>query len=618
MKQTTSNLNVLNPHFITYKNDLLTIDVFGGVDLLGLDRMICTLRVSFEDYPPMRSTLDLYNDNQIDKLLRTICDKWELKLIEVSKTVHNFITQLERYKLERLQYPTIAEGQTFDMSEQQEEATKKYLTDKHLLANLKNDFKQLGILGNEENTLLLFLAMASHKLQHPFSVLCLSKSENNLISQLSECMPKGSFSYHTHISENALYYFDSNQLDGKALFVEDLDFTNEMLQPLSVLQSQGRLVKTRATKNKEGLLHSTTFKVQARLCLIASTYYNRNYSSYNLPFLLLNLNHSHSENLALMDYTRKCKAGLVDETSILETQQKLQCLIHSLKPIKVINPFAKLIELPKDLPHTANTLSLLLDFIEVVTYFHQYQRQQKANKQTGELYIETTLQDIEIAFSLLKDSLLSKIDELSTPVRDFFDWLKGYSKEVRSTQFTALDIRKAKQINPRTLNRYLQELCLFNYLQITGGNKYRGGFIYKLTDLKGIQDVKNNLETSLQNILSKVNTPTKTQSEQAIQPIANPKKEPLTNKNATDEPTFFDRGYKRIRINEKEEYTYKILLELEAKEKGREYLSDDIMKLSNRSQSMEARYLKTLWEQGKLNRKWKDRQYHYSLIYDHQ
>lgn len=621
MKQTAPNfkgtLQVNNPHLLTYQTDLLTIDILGGVEVMQLDRMVCTLRVSFADYPPLRTTLDLYNDNQTDKLLRTICDKWELKLLEVSKTVHTFITELEKYKLERLHYPQKGEVEEFEISEEQQQVAEQYLKDKNLITNLKTDFHSLGILENDDNALILFMAMASHKLQHPFSVLCLSKNENQLISQLSECMPKGSFSYHTHISENALYYFDSNQLNGKALFVEDLEWTNEMLLPLATLQTGGRLVKTRATKNKDGLLHSTTFKVQARLCLIASSSTNRNYSSLNLPFLLLDINHSHTQNQAIMDYTRKCKAGLIDENSRIETQQKLQNIIASLNPIKVINPFAQLIELPSNLPHNTTTLSLLLDFIEVVTYFHQRQRTERINEQTGELYIETTFSDIELAFSLLKNSLLLKSDELSAPTRNFFEWLKTYLQEVRSTQFTALDIRKAKQINPRTLNRYLQELTLFNYLQITGGNKYRGGFIYRLTDLKGLQNAKNDLESCLTNILAKITTLPTNEPQQVKQSITKPTndlkdKKPEATTNA--EPTFFDKHYKRIRINEKEQHTFKLLLELEAKEPNREYLADDITALSSRSKCMEARYLKVLWEQGKLNRTWKNRQYHYSLI----
>jgi hypothetical protein len=98
-------IKVHNPHFITAQTSIFTIDVLGGVDLMQIERMICTLRITHKEYPSMRSTLDLYNDNETDKLIRTICEKWELKLIEVSKTVHGFICELENYKLERLQYP---------------------------------------------------------------------------------------------------------------------------------------------------------------------------------------------------------------------------------------------------------------------------------------------------------------------------------------------------------------------------------------------------------------------------------------------------------------------------------------------------------------------------------
>ena len=42
-------------------------------------------------------------------------------------------------------------------------------------------------------------------------------------------MPPNTFSFYTQISENALYYLDSKQIDGKTLFVEDLEWTNQML-----------------------------------------------------------------------------------------------------------------------------------------------------------------------------------------------------------------------------------------------------------------------------------------------------------------------------------------------------------------------------------------------------
>ena len=166
-----------------------------------------------------------------------------------------------------------------------------------------------------------------------------------------------------------------------------------------------------------------------------------------------------------MDYQRALSAGQIDQTTIADTARKLQCVIASLEPTKIVNPYATLIELPKDIPTPRKTLLLLLHFIEVVTFFHQAQRVQRTNKKTGEVYIESTPQDIKLAFALLESSLLRKADELSTTARGFYNWLQKHLTEAKTKQFTALDIRKAKQIHPRTLNRYLKILhSLTGYL----------------------------------------------------------------------------------------------------------------------------------------------------------
>jgi hypothetical protein len=195
-------------------------------------------------------------------------------------------------------------------------------------------------------------------------------------------MPVGSYSMHTQISENALYYFDSSQLDNKVLFIEDLDFTHEMLTPLATLQTQGKLIKTRATKNKDGLIHSTTFEVNAKLCLIASAYAEKNYENLSLPFLCLHLNHSQTQDNEIMNYQRNLSAGLIDKTLINKTIQRLKCVIASLENINIVNPYAPFIELPEDLPAPRKTLLLLLDFINVITFFYQRQREQFVNEQT--------------------------------------------------------------------------------------------------------------------------------------------------------------------------------------------------------------------------------------------
>jgi len=160
--------------------------------------------------------------------------------------------------------------------------------------------------------------------------------------------------------------------------------------------------------------------------------------------------------------------------------------------------------LPDDVPHPRKTLLLLLNFIDAITFFYQYQRDTAVNEETGEVLIKTHPDDIELAFKLLKNTLFRRADELSTTTRGFYCWLQKFLKEAKTNQFMALDVRKIKRIHPRTLNRYLQELNLFNYIQIVGGNKYREGYLYKITNFDEDNTLNNSIITALQKTMEAI------------------------------------------------------------------------------------------------------------------
>jgi hypothetical protein len=160
--------------------------------------------------------------------------------------------------------------------------------------------------------------------------------------------------------------------------------------------------------------------------------------------------------------------------------------------------------LPEEVAYPRKSLLLLLNFIDVITYFFQYQREQHIDKSTGEIFVKTHPNDIELAFKFLKNNLFRRADELSTSARGFYLWLTTFLAEAKSTQFTALDIRKAKAIHPRTLNNYLHELKLFNYVQVVGGNKHREGFTYKITQLGDQKDIQTKIEKSLTETMDKI------------------------------------------------------------------------------------------------------------------
>jgi hypothetical protein len=134
------NLQIHSTNFITYTDDYFMIDVLGGVDLQQVENMICTLRITNEKYPPLRITLDLYSDSHTDRLIRQICDKWGVRMMEVSKSVHTFICRLEKYKLEHLRYPNSFRDKVFEMNEEEKKAARRYLSNKNLIADLQKGF----------------------------------------------------------------------------------------------------------------------------------------------------------------------------------------------------------------------------------------------------------------------------------------------------------------------------------------------------------------------------------------------------------------------------------------------------------------------------------------------
>ncbi len=624
------NLTIHNPNFITYGDDLLSIDVLGGVDLNHIERLVCTLRISYQNSPPYRTTIDLYNDNQSDKLIRTLCDKWEQDLISVSKAVHRLIIQLEKYRLENLHYTK--KEQAFILDSEDRQTALKLLKSKTLLKQLGYHLNQTGIIGEDENALILFMAMASYRSANPFSVICLAKSgigKSYILQKLSACAPDGSYSFHTHISENAIYYFKSDDIHQKMLFVEDLEWTTTMLQPLATLQTQGRLIKTRATKNKDGMLHSTTFEVKGKPCLLACAYSDKNYEGLSLPFLMLHLNHSHTQDIAIMEYQKRCKAGLIKNEAEKQTQHLLKCLIASLENVSIINPYAELVNLPNDIAHPRKSLLLLLNFIETITFFHQHQREQLTDEETGEVFIQTHPDDIALAFKLLKNSLFRRADELSTTTRGFYRWLTGFLNEAKTNQFTALDIRKAKAIHPRTLNRYLQELKLYAYVQVAGGNKHREGYRYKLTAFGNQSDVQNRIEKELKTTLEviqkqyrkEVDSKQETGENEADQEPQEQGKHPQavqeqeTDIIKTDE---VKEPKKQTQTIGGTEATYQTICAMIKVDLSQSFTTEDICNWTGKKPRTAMKHLKALAEKGLLNRiqSNKNKAYSYTLTHN--
>ena len=143
------------------------------------------------------------------------------------------------------------------------------------------------------------------------------------------------------------------------------------------------------------------------------------------------------------------------------------------------------------------------------------QRQQQKDK-NGKAFIQTELQDIEVANWLVKESLLRKSDELSGEVRQFFERLKAAVK--KGDSFYAKQIREAFRMNRMRVNRYLRNLEGMGYLEQTGGNR-KQGFEYVIKSYAEYDELKKGIDILDENLAKlKSSVTTKKEAKVSVTP----------------------------------------------------------------------------------------------------
>jgi hypothetical protein len=528
-----SKLTTTNFEEIFYENALLKQTVLGGIKLEGLDRMRVTLKIELVDAPrpPVRHNLDLYNDTQLEKFIRKVAEKLEIGTAIIAASLSELTSELENYRLSKIKEQQLEIPQTKPLTEIEKQTAIENLQSETLLQQTLEDLQATGIQGEAENAVILLLAMSSRKLHDPLSVICLAKSgtgKSYLMERVALCIPEDDKREHTQFSGNSFYYFKREEIRGKVFLIEDLHGAMNVLFPIAELQTKKRISKTVTIKDKNGQLRTITLIVEGPVSVIACTTREKIYEDNANRSILIYLDGSKEQDEKIMHYQKQNRAGLIDRFAEKQMQQKLMAMQQVLEPIKVINPFAPLINLPKEIFKPRRTLPLLLSFIEAITFYYQYQRPW-INTSTGEIiydpqverskipiealakhreeiYIQTKPEDIEWAFKLLRDVLFRKSDELSGAAREFYEWLKQWAikKATKKTGFYGSDVRKDNPIHPRTLSRYLQELADYGLLEITGGNRHKLGYTYKVIANSNYQLLQQSINEQIKKVMENV------------------------------------------------------------------------------------------------------------------
>jgi len=624
-----TKLEIPNPEQIIYDNDILILTVLGGIKLEGLDRLRVTIKAEIKDSPrpPIRHNLDLYNDTQVEKLIRKTAERLEIGTTVAAASLAELTEQLEAYRVQQIKNQKPEGYEKKQLTEEERAEAVQFLSKPHLLKRTNDLIGESGVIGEETNRLIMYLVFTSRKREQPLHIVSLGSSgtgKTHLQEKVGQLIPEEDRIEITTLSENAFYYFGQRELKHRVVLIEDLDGAENVLYPMRELMSKRKISKTIAHKNSKGETRTIHLVVEGPVSVAGCTTRESIYEDNANRSFLLYLDESAEQDERIMQYQRLYSAGKIDTAREQQIRQHLQNCQRALEPVKIINPYAESLKIPAEVFKPRRSNAHYLAFIEAVTFYHQYQREKKVDEDTGEIYIETTLADIEATNKLLKEILLRKSDELSGACRNYFERLKAWMKQESKTDFTNTQARTALRENHSNQKRYMLQLQEAGLICKGKGDRKKG-FCYEIVSTEEYEQLRAGITNVLDDILLKLKQGV--QSSEEVHKAGEPLKQQTDkgkNKKFTQSAGIVHpekkaqiknilQSQSEIQPEQGAAYTYQRIQEKDQQTPCISFTVEEVSKLTGKSKRTESRYLMELTSAGLLERQWENKQYYYKV-----
>jgi len=509
----TSGLKV-TPDYLLYETTHLQITLWGGIEIHTVNRLRATLhiRLKTNEYNSFRDTADLYSHSQTDRLIKQASEKLEISTSIVNEAITGLTKELEscrqQKREEKRKSEENKEKQSVDrFSREQMQKAGDFMRGSELTKRTHQLFNNLGMIGQQDNATLLFFIFLTRFFKNPLHAIVMGSSgsgKTHLLQGVAGTVPKQHINVTTSLSENTLYYTPKDFLKNKILLQEDLDGAYNALLPLRELMSNQEISRfSTKTNSRTGDSKQVYLHVEGPVCVAGATTKDKVYEDNANRSFLIQIEENPKHEAEVLEYQGKVAAGLIDFKKYEQSINLLKACQLLIEPMEVLIPFAPKLELPPHVFKKMRTKNHYLTLIKAVTLWNQKQRKTTTDNE-GNIFLLATLEDVEWANYLCKDSLLRKSDELGGKTRNFFESLKELIKQWEAKTFYAKDVRKYLRMHPMTLQRYFMELENRGLIRCVSrsnkpGNEYEISVWDDFEQLKSGMDIMDTVLQKLKN-----------------------------------------------------------------------------------------------------------------------
>lgn len=322
-------------------------------------------------------------------------------------------------------------------------------TEGDIFQTILDDYEKLGLVGEETNKLMAYLAATSRLMEKPLNILVLSSSgagKSALQDKTLKLMPPESVIRISAITDKALYYQKS--LKNKLLALEEAAGVKDSYA-IRTLISEGYLAQETVSGNQGQSLH-----IEGGCSIFQTTTNPEINPETKSRFFILGVDESREQTRRILELQRQAQTleGLKTNAEVTGIIGKHHSFQRLLEPFPVVNPYASELIYEDDRLQARRNQPKFLQLINTIAFLRQMQKPVK--RYEGIEYIEVDHTDIDMAVKLASELLGISLDDLSIPARNLLQLLT----EMKQPIFTRTEVMSHTGWTKTRLHIHLTEL----------------------------------------------------------------------------------------------------------------------------------------------------------------
>jgi DNA primase catalytic core len=440
-------------------------------------------------------TLDLYSARHRAAYIKQAALEIKVEETVIRHDLGQVLLKLEALQAEHIEQALEKDKPSVTLDDTEREAALQLLHDPNLLDRILADFSACGLVGEETNKLVGYLACVSRKLDRPLAVIIQSTSaagKSALMEAVLDLMPAEEAVHYSAMTGQSLFYLGETDVKHKILSIAEETGVTEASYALKLLQSQGELSIASTGKDAAtGKLVTQEYRVEGPVMLFLTTSAVEIDEELLNRCLVLTVNETREQTQAIhvAQRAQHTLEGLLAERhsqDIIGLHRNAQRL---LRPLLVANPYAEQLSFRDEKTRMRRDHLKYLTLIRAITLLHQHQRVLRTAEHNGQRveYIEVTLEDIRVANRLAHEVLGRTLDELPPQTRNLLSKInamlgKRAEKEAlqkSAIRFTRREVREHTGWGNTQLKVHLHRLEEMEYLLVHRGGRGQS-FVYEL------------------------------------------------------------------------------------------------------------------------------------------